>query len=248
MFAAPSAEQTAEFRQTCKTLKALADKYNLATRAGFTRLADTVGWLCGGEEIAMLGLEKPNLLRRLLELISNWHLKGMETVMDIRPDIYVQGEWYGTPFLSPSLFDDFYAPVLRKYVDLAHQGGAKFCYLGTANMMPFLGSLKKLGVDVIYAIDPIQGNWDFPKAKADLGRDVALWGGVNAYLQVVDGTEQDVEKATRYAMETLAHDGGFILSPVDDTKVWDESIGTYADWKKVEHNVRHMVKVWKELR
>lgn len=248
MLQPPDERQIANFRAAVKPLRALADKHQLAVRGGITLLADVVGWLCGGEQIALLGMDQPDLLRRLLDIISNWQLRGMQTVMEARPDVYVQGEWYCTPFLSPALFDEFYAPVFRKYVDLAHQGGAKFCFLGTANMMPFLENFKRLGVDVIFGIDPIQGNWDFARAKAICGRDIALWGGVNAYLQLVGAKKEDIVAATRHAMETLAPGGGFILSPVDDTKIWDEGNGQYARWEPARENIEHMVKVWKELR
>ncbi len=72
---------------------------------------------------------------------------------------------------------------------------------------------------------------------------------MNAYLTVVDGTPEDVEEATRSALETLAPGGGFILSPVDDTKLRDADVGSeYASWDHVKANVRRMVEVWKETR
>ncbi len=249
MLTGPDETMLAGWRREAGGLKALAEKHGVATKAGGTRLADTVAWLCGAEQVGLLGLEKPDLLRRLLDIIFRWHLKGMEVVLDARPDLYWHGEWYGTPFLSPAIFDEFYAPVLKKYVELAHDHGASFCYIGTANMMPFLGRLGAVGVDVIYGIDPLQGDWDFPGAKSACGQDVALWGGVNAYLTVVDGMPEDVEQATRAALETLAAGGGFILSPVDDTKLRAADAGSeYASWDHVRANVRRMVEVWKETR
>lgn len=247
ILAGPDEAMIAAWRREVAALKSLAERYGLATKAGGTRPADAVGWLCGGEQVGLLGLEKPDFLRRLLDILFRWHLKGMEVVLEARPDIYWHGDWYGPPFLSPAIFDEFYAPLLKKYVELVHAHGAKFCYLGTANVMPFLGRLRALGVDVIYGIDPIQGDWDLPEAKAACGKDVALWGGVNAYLTVVDGTREDVERETRAALEVLAPGGGFVLSPVDDTKIADAG-REYASWDHVLANVRQMVEVWKERR
>jgi hypothetical protein len=67
----------------------------------------------------------------------------------------------------------------------------------------------------------------FPKLKQKLRGRIALWGGVNGFLTIEDGSEDDIRRATAAALATLGPDG-FILSPVDNVRNPSE-----ATWRKV---------------
>ena len=67
----------------------------------------------------------------------------------------------------------------------------------------------------------------FPELKQKLRGRIALWGGVNGFLTIEDGREEDIRKATAAALDTLGPDG-FILSPVDNIRSASE-----ATWRKV---------------
>jgi len=67
----------------------------------------------------------------------------------------------------------------------------------------------------------------FTELKQKLQGRIALWGGVNGFLTIEDGSEDDIRRATAAALETLGPDG-FILSPVDNIRNASE-----ATWRKV---------------
>jgi uroporphyrinogen decarboxylase len=129
---------------------------------------------------------------------------------------------------------------------MAHQAGARFCAIATTNVLPFAGCLKRLGIDALFGVDPMQGGWDLERAKTELGDRVCLWGGVNGYLTIVDGSPQDVDEAVERAMTALAPGGRFILAPVDDVRV--DAPDADAAWPRVWQNVARMVEAWKRLR
>ena len=60
------------------------------------------------------------------------------------------------------------------------------------------------------------------RAKGRMG----LWGGVNGFVTIEEGTDEAIRAATIRALETLGP-GGFILSPVDN--ICDQSAET---WRK----------------
>ncbi len=91
-----------------------------------------------------------------------------------------------------------------------------FGYLITANCMPLLEQIAECGVDVIIGVDPLA--YDLEQTKKILGGRVCLWGGVNGHLTVECGSPEEVRQEVRRAMELLAPDGGFILSPVDNVR------------------------------
>ncbi len=248
LLSGPGDEARRRFRQEAQQRRKIAVEHALALATPLARLADTACWLCGPVQFATWAIERPDFLRRLLDVLSRWERGRREAELEAAPDIVIRAEWYASPFLSPSLFGQFLGSAIRQDVELAHAAGAKYCYVGTANMMPFLGALMELGVDVVYGLDPIEGRWDFARAKEQCRGRMALWGGMNGYLQVVRGGRAEIEEAVRNALDALAPGGGFILCPVDDIGLTGTDQDSDATWNRTWQNVSHMVNAWKKLR
>lgn len=243
---APTEAATAEWREKAWATRRLARELGVATRGAFCRLSDMVCWLCGCERFAMMGRESPEFLRSLLGLIAAWQERIIDVFLSERPDILVDAQWYATTFLSPKLYDEFLSPHLARRAAMAHEAGSAFCVVATTNVMPFFGSLKRLGTDVLFGVDPIQGGWDLARTKRELGDTVTLWGGVNGYLHIVDGTPEQVTTATEEAMRVLASGGRFILAAVDSVRI--DGPDTPEARRRVEENTRAMIDAWRRLR
>ena len=99
---------------------------------------------------------------------------------------------------------------------------------------------NKSGVDVLVGLDPVQDSRaDFTLAKKKLGGKIGLWGGVNGFVTVERGTDDDVRKAVRDAARVLAPGGGFILSPVDNVR---------DDGPLARANVEAFIDEWTKVR
>jgi hypothetical protein len=239
-----SGEQRAALQSYAATQREFASVHQLATRAGGMRLSDMICWLCGCEQFAIMGLTNPGLLRALVELIAAWQEGQIRGCLELGPDLLIDPQWYATTFLSPSLYEEFLAPAMRRRVELAHAGGARYCTVATANVLPFSDCFRRLGMDVVFGVDPLEGGWDLARAKRELGDRVCLWGGVNGYLTLVDGTPADARRAVADAIAALSPGGRFILGPVDDVRIDAES----QSWERVWQNTTAMVEAWWELR
>ena len=241
----PTAESIAKFREEAEGRRRLAARLGLATCGGFHRLSDMFCWLAGCDAFATLGLTDPEFFESFLKVIARWQDRQLDIILSTKPDVLLDPQWYGTTFLSPQLYDKFLVPQLRHRVDAAHAGGAKVCTIATTTVMPFFGSLKRLGIDMLYGVDPIMGTWDLARAKKELGDTVSLGGGVNGYLTIVDGTPADVERAVEQAMAILAPGGRFVLGAVDNVRIDDHTSESCA---RTQANMNRMVEVWKRLR
>lgn len=248
LLADPDPAAIERFRRRARELKAFADERQLAVVTPGVRLADSVFWLCGPTQFATWGLTQPDLLKALFDIIARWQRKRVELYLEERPDIFVRAEWYATPFLSPDLFERFLSPLLQPEIESVHRAGARYCLVATANVMPYLGILKKLNVDVLYGIDPIEGDWDLAGARAACGDGMSLWGGMNGYLQVAHASPAEVEQAVRSAIEVLAPGGGLILCPVDDIGLSGTDQDSDETWNNIWANVLHMAEAWKKHR
>jgi hypothetical protein len=92
-----------------------------------------------------------------------------------------------------------------------------------------LDDYLEAGIDVLIGVDPIQGTYtDMPLLKKKIGSQICLWGGVSGAITVEMGTEEEVRRAVRQAIETLGPDH-FILSPVDNI-----TIDAPQTWKNIE--------------
>jgi len=180
---------------------------------------DSAAWLVGLMNSVLATRERPEFLTAYLETIEAWNRRRMELVLDQGVDLFIRRGWYeGTSFWSPQLYRRYLLPGLKREAALAHQAGAKFGYIMTAGSLQFVEMLLEAGVDVVQGVEDVQDHgMDFAAIKAACRGRMGLWGGVNGFVTLERGTDEDVRRAVARAMKTLGPDG-FILSPVDNVR------------------------------
>ena len=254
----PSDEEIRVFRDDAKRKKKFAADKELGVWGGRTIWSerkydelygtdygimgvDALMWLCGGVSPLLWAYDKPGFLEELIAMIDIWNKKRMELYLDEGIDVLIKRAWYeSTEFWSPELYKRFIAPIIKTDVALTHQAGAKFGYIMTGGIMPLVDMVIEAGVDVTIGVDPVQGKGtDIKVLKEKSDGKMCLWGGVNGFLTVERGTEDEIRTAVDLAVHFLSKNSGFILSPVDN--VTDD---TEQTWR----NVKHFIEVWKELR
>jgi hypothetical protein len=237
----PSDDEIAAFRESSRPAKALAAKHDLLTVAEWGVLYDAACWLCGMEQVTLMTFDQPAFVEELFSIISGWNRRRMEVVLEEGVDLYIRRAWYeNADFWSPTLYERFILPELKKDVQTAHEAGAKLAVITTSSFTPFLDLYLESGIDALIGVDPVQdARADLTLTKQKLGGKVCLWGGVNGFVTVERGTPDEVHQAVRDAMDVLSPGGGFVLSPVDN--VVDDSPGT---WK----NVQALIDTWRDCR
>ncbi len=250
LLAEPTAEDIAQVREEARVLGKAAAELGVFLEAGYNHLhrhdwgcagLDMLGWLCGFQEMVLMGIDAPEFLEELLTLVAAWLRKRMEILLDVGIDLFFKRAWYeGTALWSPALFRRFMLPVLKEEVNFAHEAGVKFGYIQTAGSMSLLDDMAEAGVDVLMGIDPVQGgDTELGEMNRRTAGRFCLWGGMNGFVTVEMGTAAQVAAAAKEAIELTAPDGGFILSPVDN--VVDTSPKTWE-------NVDALIRTWKACR
>jgi len=236
-----TADDLRKFRAGVRKGKKLAAKRDLLVRGGRGLGMELASFLCGMENMLIYALEDEGFIAELAELIFAWNRERMEILLDEGLDLFVRSGWYeSTDLWSPELFRKFIFPYLVREVEMTHQAGARFGHIMTSGQMPLLEMLLEAGIDVLIGIDPVQGKgMDMAALKEKVGGRMCLWGGVNGFVTMEQGSRSQVKEATRQAIATLGPGGGFILSPVDNVR--DTSGKTWE-------NIDAMIEVWRELR
>ena len=216
----PQQDDVAQFRQEARAARTFIEDHGVLLAGGWGVGMDMANWLCGMQNLMILGIEQPAFVTDLLEMIHVWNKGRMEVVLSAPVDLYIRRAWYeGCDFVMPDFYRDVILPRLKAEVDLAHQRGAKFGYICSSGTKPMLDYYLEAGIDALIGLDPIQGtHTDMPLMKDKLGGRVCLWGGVSGAVTVELGTEEAIRSAVREAIEMLGPDG-FILSPVDNITI-----------------------------
>ena len=174
-------------------------------------------------------LEDEGFVAEPAELIFAWNRERMEILLEEGLDLFVRSGWYeSTDLWSPGLFRKFIFPYLIREMEMTHQAGARFGYIMTSGQMPLLEMLLEAGVDVLIGIDPVQGKgMDLAALKEKVGGMMCLWGGVNGFVTMEQGSRSEVREATRQAITILGTgDGGSLEYAYDPADPYPSKGGT----------------------
>ncbi len=218
--------------------KELAREHDLLLTGGWGVGGDALAWFCGLQNAVMMAIDEPAFLEELLNIVDAWNRTRMQAFLDYGVDLFIRRAWYeGTDFWSPKLYRQFFFPIIREEVRMAHKAGAKYGYILTSGSMPLHDMLIDLDIDVLIGPDPVQGKGtDLKQMGEQLRGRMCTWGGVNGFITVERGTKGDIDVAVRKAIETLGPEG-FILSPVDNVRdpsdeVWENVLALIESWKR----------------
>lgn len=218
--------------------KRLAQKHDLLLAGGWGVGGDALAWFCGLQNAVLMAIDDPTFFEELLSVIDAWNRPRMQAFLDYGVDLFIRRAWYeGTDFWSPGLYRQFFFPVIREEVRMAHEAGVKYGYILTSGSMPLHEMLIELGVDVLIGPDPIQGKGtDLGRMGEQLRGKMCTWGGVNGFVTVEMGTKADIDDAVREAIAALGPEG-FILSPVDNIRdpsdeTWENVLALIESWKQ----------------
>lgn len=156
------------------------------------------------------------LVQRLSDFFTEYHrrcfeaLRGKLDLTQVTDDLGFQTGL----LISPKVFDQFYAPAMRRAVDLAHSFGLTVFHHDDGDLRGLLPQLVGMGIDVLNPIQWRCGNWDLAALKAQYGAQVCFHGGVDNQFTLPFGTPGEVRAEVRRLKATLGADGtGYIIAP-----------------------------------
>ncbi len=115
--------------------------------------------------------------------------------------------------ISPKTFENWIAPRIRQFADLAHRYNARLILHSDGNIRSLIPRLIELGVDVLDPLQPEAKDMDPVEIKREFGSEIVLRGGISAQEVLSHGSAREVRDEVERAIDTLAVGGGYILSP-----------------------------------
>lgn len=171
----------------------------------------------GVENLMLLYKDNPEFAKRILAVYQKVALRQTEVFLDAGAQvIYSDGVWCTADLWSPGHMDDLIAPLIKEQTSLIHDSGAYFHLFMDGNCMAALERVADMGVDILSPFEtPPSADSDVTEAKKRIGDRVCIWGGVNAYWDVMRGSTEHVREAVREAIQAGSPGGGYVLSTAD---------------------------------
>jgi uroporphyrinogen decarboxylase len=223
--------KTAEELEKCKVpdadqfdysnIEAACDNYGRYAVMGgaWSPVFCTASAIIGMQTLMIKMYEDPDFSRIFLEKITDFFYDQSVRMFEAakgKMDIFFMGDDYGTQLdliMSAKMWDEFYAPCLKRLFGLAKDFGLKVMLHSCGSVSKLIPRLIELGMD---ALDPIQvraSNMEPEMLKANFGDHVTFHGGLDTQHILPFCTEQEVRAEAKRLIETFGRGGGYILGP-----------------------------------
>lgn len=131
-------------------------------------------------------------------------------------DILWMGEDCGTQrgrLFPPEVFDRFFVPRLKKFIDLAHEHGALALLHSCGDTHEIMPTFIDMGLDILDSMQPEPAGMDPATIKHDYGDRLTFCGLVSTQQTLPHGTVQEVREEVRHRLDVVGKGGGYILAP-----------------------------------
>ena len=178
--------------------------------------------LLGMEGLYLKMYDDPKLVDLLLQHIVDYYAAVSQRIFDIAAeaiDVFFIGNDFGGqsgPLLSPSLFDRFVMPHLKRLVDLGRVYGLKVQLHCCGGFEPLIPAMIRAGLDGLHAIQPCCAGMDLATLKARYGRQILFNGAIDSHHVLIKGTPDTVRQRTTEVLTIMAPGGGYIAGASHD--------------------------------
>jgi uroporphyrinogen decarboxylase len=157
----------------------------------------------------------PRFVEELLRGLADYILQTMAILFArYRFDGVALSDDYGTQrgmLMSPAHWGKFIKPLLAEIYALARQHGRTVFHHSCGDILPIIGDLIAIGLDVLHPIQPEA--MDILQLKREFGARLTLCGGLRTQDLLPRGTPRQVREEVKRLKEVLGQGGGYILEP-----------------------------------
>jgi len=236
LFYPPSGEALKKWREEALYAKNYAIKTNTILLARRIYAGSAMLWLTDSVRSMMTFNDDPDFVMEFLDIIHQWQIKLLDIVLDIGVDIVTRFGYYdGTNFWGEKYFDRYLRPIMDNEAEVCHQGGALLSQQQSEALTHLVDIYKKMKVDILRDVDPVQGHEDMDLLKRELGKDKTIMGGLNVDVWLLNADRRETEDFIKNLLKRMAPGGKFILHPIPGVYAgvpWEKIEWVIENWKK----------------
>ncbi len=119
------------------------------------------------------------------------------------------------PLISPDCFNRLFKPHFRRVWEHARRNtSARLMHHCCGSCVRFIADFIELGVQAINPVQVSAAGMDPASLKAEFGKHLTFWGGVDTRSVMPRGTPEDVRREVARRIREMAPGGGLILAAV----------------------------------
>ncbi len=146
-----------------------------------------------------------DFIKRMHDFYSRLMEKWAKTDVDA---LNMMDDWgsQNDLLIHPQLWDEFFAPMYRDYIDIAHQNGKKIFMHSDGNILRIIPKLIDLGLDAVNSQLFCMGLENLAPYKGK----ITFWGEIDRQHLLPEGSVVDIDRAVESVYKTLWQNGGCI--------------------------------------
>jgi len=177
-------------------------------------------WMCGYGDFLMRMALEPDFVKVFFDTVCQLQLKVAEqyySVLGPYIDLTTSGDDFGTqraPMISPAMFDELISPYFSARIARTKQlADCYYWHHSCGSVHDLLDNLISCGVDILNPVQTSAAKMEPSRLKADFGRRIVFWGGVDVQQFLPQATVRQVKDGVSALIEVLGADGGYVMAP-----------------------------------
>jgi len=211
-FPDPGAE--GRFDQAEALLRKWRKEYAVSGSWGGDGLFSQAWYLRGFNKFLIDMCSRPKIADQILDGLLRFFIDAAKRLSELGVDILCIADDVAMQtgmIMSPAVWRRYFKTRLVEIVRAAKRAGSRVAFHTDGNCEAIVPDLIEIGVDVL---DPIQPECMNPlRVKVLYGDKLTLSGTVSVQSNLAFGSAESVKEEVRERIKTLAHHGGFIISP-----------------------------------
>jgi uroporphyrinogen-III decarboxylase len=216
--------------------KALATKHGVTLRGPAALGLATLVHVMGAENLVLFAVDHPDAFGELARVDHGTNVARIRLLAEAGCDILKRfGGYEQTNFLTPTIFRDVVAPLLRAEVQVAHDAGAFIYYRVVTGARPLLADIAEVGFDCVEGFEPVLSDCANADVRDALGARTCIWTGVSSPGHLGAEDASVARQAVRDAAETFGR-RGFILGVTNSIRnhwPWPNTLAMIDEWKRL---------------
>ena len=178
-------------------------------------------------------MDPPKKMLEFMEKMEDFYCRLLTKWAQTDVDMLMFMDDWGSQkslLISPAKWEEFFAPMYQKFIDIAHKHGKKIFMHSDGNTISILPRLIDMGLDAINTQIFCIGVENLRQFKGK----ITFWGEIDRQNLLPYGTTEDIRKAVKSVYDNLYADGHCVAQ-------CEFGIGAKPE------NVREVFRTWDEL-
>ena len=203
-------------RSFAKIRKNMLKKYDIVVAQGQPGPFENCVFGIGHANFARFARKDPSYLEQHMEFQwETFEEPMMRMIMKTKPEIVMCGDDYGYNSglqMNVKSWRKFIKPILARYVQMAHDGDAKFILHSCGDLHEIFPDFVEIGLDGVESLKPKNNDLKMYREKYP---EITLVGTIDDSEMLKYEFPEFVKNSVKESIETLGKKGGYIPGPTN---------------------------------